>query len=41
MDTDSDSDVSVKLDTSEPHATRAKMNSVTAALAFQKLATRN
>ncbi len=35
MDTNSDLDVSLKSDTSEPHATRAKMESVTAILAVQ------
>ena len=41
MDTDSDSDVSVKLDTSEPHVSRTIVDSVTAVLAVQKLATGN
>ncbi len=41
MDTNSDSDVSVKLDTSEPHVPRTKKDSVTAVLAVQKLVTRN
>ena len=41
MDTDSDLDVSIKSHTSEPYATRAKMDSATAVLAVQKLATGN
>ena len=41
MDTDSDSDFSVKTDTTEPHVSRTIVDSVTAVLAVQKLATRN
>ncbi len=39
MDINSDWDVSVKLDSSEPNVTRAQMDSVTAVLAVQKLLT--
>ena len=39
MDSDSDSDVSIKSDTSEPHVSRTIVDSVTAVLAVQKLAT--
>lgn len=39
MDTDSDLDVSVKSDTAEPHVPRTIVDSVTAVLALQKLAT--
>ena len=41
MDTDSDSNVSVKSDTSEPHVPRTIVDSVTAVLAVQKLVTGN
>ena len=41
LDTNIDSDVSVKLDTSEPHITRTNMDSVTAVLAVQKLVAGN
>ena len=41
MDTDSDSDVSAKLDISEPHVPRTIVDSVTAVLAVQQLATGN
>ena len=41
MDTDSNLDVSVKSDTSEPHGPKTIMDSVTAVLAVQKLVTRN
>ena len=41
MDTNSDSDVSVKLDVSGPHVPRTTVDSVTAVLAVEKLATRN
>ena len=41
MDTNSDLDVSVKSDTSEPHVPRTKMDSVTAVHAVQKLVTGN
>ena len=41
MDTNSDSDVSVKSDISEPHVPRTIVDSVTAVLAVQKLATGN
>ena len=36
MDTDSDSNVSVKLDTPEPHAPRTVVDSVTAVLSVEK-----
>ena len=36
VDTNSEYDVSVNLDTSEPHATMAKMDSVTAVLSVEK-----
>ena len=39
MDTDSDLDVSAKADTTEPHVPRTMVDSVTAVLAVQKLAT--
>ena len=41
MDTNSELDTSVKLDTSEPGAPRAQMDSVTAVCAIQKLVTGN
>ncbi len=41
MDTDSDSDVSVKWDIPEPHVPRTIVDSVTAVLAVQKLVTGN
>ena len=41
MDTNSDSDVSVKLDIPEPYVPRTIVDSVTAVLALQKLATGN
>ena len=41
MDTDSNSDVSTKPDTTEPHVPRTMVDSVTAVLAVQKLATGN
>ncbi len=41
MNTDSDSDVSVKSDTSEPHVSRIIVDSVTVVLAVQKLVIRN
>ena len=41
IDTNSDFDVSVELDNSEPHATMTKTDSVTAVLAVQKLVTQN
>ena len=39
MDTDSNSEVSAKLDRTEPHVSRTIVDSVTAVLAVQKLAT--
>ena len=39
IDTNSDLDISVKSDTSEPSALRAQMDSVTAVLDVQKLVT--
>ena len=41
MDAVSDSDVSVKLDTSEPHVPRTIVDSVTAGLAVKKLVNGN